>query len=122
MFSFKESLAATAGLILVIGLIAISTPSGTRGQSGGLKLPFYGEVSHDKPAFHVHNDAQTDAATGVYGATCTRLTSASPNRGGSATRAGNVWGGPGPSRREGAGKIYRGAASRTTRSSSCVML
>ena len=67
MFSFKESLAATAGLILVIGLIAISTPSGTRGQSGGLKLPFYGEVSHDKPAFHVHNGAQTDAATGVYG-------------------------------------------------------
>jgi hypothetical protein len=67
MFSFRKSLAATAGLILVIGLIAIFTPTGTRGQSGGLKLPFYEEASHDKAAFHVHNDAQTSTAIGVYG-------------------------------------------------------
>lgn len=66
MYSFRKSLAATAG-ILVIGLIAIFTPSGTRGQSGGLKLPFYGEASHDKAAFKVHNAAQMNTALGVYG-------------------------------------------------------
>jgi hypothetical protein len=67
MFSFRKSLATTAGLILVIGLIAIFTPSGTRGQSGGLKLPFYGEASHDEAAFHVHNNAEKSTAIGVYG-------------------------------------------------------
>ena len=66
MSSFRKSLAATAGLVLVIGLIALFTPSGTRGQSGGLTLPFYGKASHDKAAFNVQNDAPT--GTGVHGA------------------------------------------------------